>query len=206
MAKRTKLIKFAEVKQMSNVFETPETFNIKEPYLLELACGKGHYTVALAKENPKLNHIGVDLKADRIWYGASEALQEGIANAFFIRSDIRKIQDYIPNNSVQEIWITFPGPFPRKKHAKHRLTHIDFLKIYKQILKPNGIIHLKTDDPALFEFTQEQIKEIGGTILELEPDIYNQGYKDSRLEIKTQFETKWLNRGKTINHLSFKLS
>ena len=206
MAQRTKLLKFSQVKEMSNVFESPESFKLKGPFLLELACGKGHYTVALAKETPNLTHIGVDLKADRIWYGATQAAEEGINNAFFIRSDIRKIQDYIPNNSVEEIWITFPGPFPRKKHAKHRLTHVNFLKIYKEILKPSGIIHLKTDDSALFEFTQEQIQEIGGTIVDLEPDIYNQGYKDPRLERKTQFEAKWLNRGKSINHLSFKLS
>jgi len=209
MARRKKLVRFQEIHDFSHVFETAEEFKEntpKTPFTLELACGKAYYTLALAKQNPEQTVIGVDIKGERIWVGATQAKEEGLENAYFIRDDIRLLADYLPENSVNEIWITFPDPYPKDRHEKRRLTHSNFLNLYRRFLQPKGVIHLKTDDLDLFEFTQEILKAEKATILELEYDIYNKGYQDLRLEIKTPFEMKHLEKGRTINHIAFCLS
>jgi len=208
MAKRKKLQRFQDIHKFPNVFESPEEIQANppsQPYILELACGKAYYTLALAKDDPSKTVIGVDIKGERIWVGATQAQEEGVENAYFIRDDIRKIVDYLPANSVEEIWITFPDPFPKDRHEKRRLTHPNFLKLYKQVLSPKGIVHLKTDDLDLFNFTLDILKEEKAVIHEVELDIYKNGYQDKRLEIQTPFEQKHLEKGRTINHVSFSL-
>src|SRR5690606_15178275 len=135
-------------------------FGNDRPIVLELACGKGEYTVNLAKLFPALNFIGVDYKGNRIWRGAKTALEEGIPNVAFLRIQIETILDYFSEDEVSQIWITFPDPQPQKSREKKRLTHPSFLAKYREILNPGGIVHLKTDNDGLFAYTQEKLTEL----------------------------------------------
>jgi len=155
-----KLIRFEAIKSFPNVLQYPEGmqgkwnafFNNDNPVTLELACGKGEYTVALARLYPGRNFIGVDLKGNRIWSGAKKALDEGLKNVAFLRTQIESITGYFAEGEVSEIWITFPDPQLRMSKAKKRLTHPRFLRLYKKIMKEGGFIHLKTDSPDLYNF------------------------------------------------------
>ncbi|MBU0530550.1 MAG: tRNA (guanosine(46)-N7)-methyltransferase TrmB [Nanoarchaeota archaeon] len=209
MAKK-KLRKFAEVKTFSNVFEFPEKmagkwndyFKNKNPFILELGCGKGDYTLALARLFPKKNLIGVDRKADRIWRGAKTALEEKITNATFLRIYIEKITDYFSNGEVDEIWITFPDPFPKRRSVKKRLTSPSFLNMYRQILKPDGLIHLKTDDLRFFQYTIQVLKSEKYKIRKQITDIYSSEV-DELLQIKTTYEKRHMEEGRKIHYLCF---
>jgi len=153
-----KLIRFAELKTFHNVLENPKDmpgkwnnfFENKNPVILELACGKGEYALGLGELFPDKNFIGVDLKGNRIWVGAKKALDQNLNNVAFLRTQIDKINEHFAKEEVSEIWITFPDPQLRKSKAKKRLTHPKFLRHYQQILKPGGLIHLKTDSPDLY--------------------------------------------------------
>jgi tRNA (guanine-N7-)-methyltransferase len=157
-----KLIRFEAIKGYENVFEYPVNakgtwkafFKNDNPITLELACGKGEYAVGLGKMHPNRNYIGIDIKGNRIWRGATNALEQGLKNVAFIRSLIDKVPDYFNPQEIDEIWITFPDPQLRGSKAKKRLTHPKFLRLYQQILKPGGIIHLKTDSPDLYQYTK----------------------------------------------------
>ena len=157
-----KLIRFEAIGSFTNVLQYPEGmpgnwgnfFKNESPITLELACGKGEYTVGLAALYPDRNFIGVDLKGNRIYSGALASLQRNLHNAAFLRVQIDKIDNYFLPGEVSEIWITFPDPHLRTSRAKKRLTHPRFLRFYQHILKPNGLINLKTDSPALFHFTK----------------------------------------------------
>jgi tRNA (guanine-N7-)-methyltransferase len=180
-------------------------FKNENPITLELACGKGEYTVNLAKAYPNRNFIGVDLKGPRIFTGAKIALEEGLKNVAFLRMKIENIAQFFAENEVAEIWITFPDPYPKEKHEKHRLTHPLFLKRYKKILQPNAIIQLKTDDLGIFRFTKEVIDNEKLNLHYYKEDIYAAPLDFDFLTIKTYYESKFLVENKPINYLRFSL-
>lgn len=173
------------------------------PITLELACGKGEYTVNLAEKYPDRNFIGIDYKGARIFTGAQQALENKRTNVAFARMRIENITNFFAPNEVDEIWITFPDPFPKDRHEKHRLTHARFLNLYKQILKPNGIIQLKTDDIDLFRYTRQVIEENKLNLLYYKEDIYSAPLDFDFLEVKTFYEKQFLAQGKSINYLRF---
>lgn len=180
-------------------------FRNGQPITLELACGKGEYTVNLAQKYPDRNFIGIDYKGARIFTGAQQALETNQHNVAFGRMRIENITNFFALNEVDEIWITFPDPFPKDRHEKHRLTHINFLNLYKQILKPNAIIQLKTDDIDLFRYTHSVIEENKLNLLYNKEDIYAAPLDFDVLEIKTYYEKQFLAQGKSINYLRFTL-
>ncbi len=180
-------------------------FKNKNPIVLELACGKGEYAVALAKIYPDKNFIGVDLKGNRIYVGAKKCLEEKISNVAFLRTQIDKISDYFAKNEVQEIWLTFPDPQLRKSKAKKRLTHPKFLRLYNQFLINGGAINLKTDSPQLFEFTGLVIEMFGLILHESETNVYAQPKIKDELKIKTYYEGLDIAQSKRIHYLKFSL-
>lgn len=210
---RNKLPKFIELARLPNVAQFTQTeaknnlanfLKNNKSTILELACGRGEYTLALAKKFPQQNFIGIDIQGERLWHGAKQALAKKLTNIFFLRLQIEDLEKYLLAHSIDEIWITFPDPFPKKGQIKKRLTSPRFLKIYKNILKPDNLVHLKTDDKPLFEYSIDTIKECKGKILEQISDIYSQPH-DELLDIQTHYEKKHLLADKTINYLKFKL-
>jgi tRNA (guanine-N7-)-methyltransferase len=208
-----KLQRFEELKTFSNVLQYPaamqgkwkDFFQNNNPVTLELACGKGEYTVGLAALYPLRNFIGIDIKGNRIWAGAKRALQQNLNNAAFLRTEIDKITNYFTEGEVKEIWITFPDPQLRTGKAKKRLTHPKFLRLYKQILQPGGYIHLKTDSPALYNFTKQVIERYGCVLHEDVNDVYNISASGNELTIKTHYETLDIAGSKRIHYLKFSL-
>jgi tRNA (guanine-N7-)-methyltransferase len=208
-----KLVRFAAIKTFANVLQYPEGmkgswknfFHNENPLILELACGKGEYSVALGRENPNRNYIGVDIKGNRIYIGAKRALAEGLGNIAFLRAQIGQLTDYFAKDEVSEIWIIFPDPFLREGKAKNRLTHPRFLSLYQQVLKPGGRIHLKTDSEELYRFTQETLEAQHCTVHEDVADIYAKGRATGALAIQTHYEGLHLAEGRTIYYISFSL-
>jgi tRNA (guanine-N7-)-methyltransferase len=182
-----------------------EIFKNDNPVILELACGKGEYTVNLARKYTNFNFIGIDIKGPRIFTGAKMAIEEGLSNVAFVRMKIENINQFFDNNEVHEIWITFPDPFPKEKHEKHRLTHPLFLERYRKVLRPDGIIQLKTDDLDLFHFTKDIIQQMNLPLLYYKEDIYASPLDFDVLQIKTYYEKKFLEVNKSINYLRFTL-
>jgi tRNA (guanine-N7-)-methyltransferase len=173
--------------------------------VLELACGRGEYTVGLARLFPEQNFIGIDIKGNRMYIGAKKCLADDLANAAFLRTQIEKLPDYFAPAEVDEIWITFPDPQLRTSRAKKRLTHPRFLRLYQQILKPNGPIHLKTDSPALYHFTKRVIELYGLTIVEDRNNIYAEPEIKEELKIRTHYESLDIAQSKKIHYLKFSL-
>lgn len=227
MSRRNKLLKFAEILAFPNVFENfnaenpslvgekgmpvelkgkwnETVFKNKNPITLELACGKGDYTIGLARMYPERNFIGVDIKGARIWRGAKTALEENLNNVAFLRTRIEQIRYFFAENEVEEIWITFADPFLNKPNR--RLTAIPFLKRYLDFLKPGGLIHLKTDSDELYEFTLEEVlpNQEDYSLLYHNADIYSKELIMRELEIKTFYEKQHLANGKTIKYLRMK--
>jgi tRNA (guanine-N7-)-methyltransferase len=208
-----KLLRFAQIKTFSNVLEYPsdmsgkwkDQFKNEQPIVLELACGRGEYTVGLSKLFPEQNFIGVDIKGNRMYLGAKTAIDQSLTNAAFLRTQIEMIADYFESGEVKEIWITFPDPQLRTSKAKKRLTHPRFLRLYQRILAPGGIIHLKTDSPALYQFTLTVIKEYGLTLVTQNEDVYKEKDVDPRLLIKTHYEGLDIAQSNKIFYLSFTL-
>ena len=208
-----KLMRFAEIKTFKNVLEFPENMNEKwpqhfqnnNPIILELACGKGEYSVNMAKAFPEKNFIGVDIKGNRMYVGAKKALQECIENVAFLRTRIEQIDQYFAPHSVSEIWITFPDPFLRDGKAKNRLTHHKFLALYQKILVPGGIVHLKTDSPELYAFTEEMVAHHQCKVVQNIDDVYKNGTPEFPLTIQTYYEGMHLLDKRTIRYISFKL-
>jgi len=218
-----KLAKFAEMETFSNVFQYPyarlqqEGFPLKgkwenfftnqHPIVLELGCGKGEYTVALARLFPQMNFIGIDIKGARLWSGARLALQEGLTNVAFVRTNIELVDHFFANDEVSEIWLTFSDP--QMRSPRKRLTHPMFLNRYRQILKDNGLIHLKTDSNFLFTYTSAVV-ECNNLPVECKTDdLYHDAKIDDAtreiLSIKTYYEMMWLERGLNIKYLKFRL-
>jgi len=179
-------------------------FKNDNPIILELGCGKGEYTVSLAKRFPEKNFIGIDIKGARIWKGAKYALENKLLNTGFLRANIEEIIHYFAPEEVEEIWITFPDPQLKLKRAKKRLTHPVFLKQYKLILKTNGVIHLKTDSQFLHTYTLGVINGMGLTLIDSTLDIYRSDIIRKHIKIKTFYERKFLEEGKPITYCSFK--
>ncbi len=182
-----------------------EFFGNGNPIVLELGCGRGEYTVALATRNAAVNYIGIDIKGARMWRGAKTATENKIDNAAFLRTRIEFINSFFAPGEVDEIWITFPDPQLKKQRARKRLTAPGFLGCYARFLKPDGIIHLKTDSRHLHEYTKAVIEHNGLPMLVCSGDIYGTGMADEELSIKTAYETKFLGQGLPITYLRFTL-
>lgn len=179
-------------------------FQNDNPIVLELACGKGEYTVGLAQAFPEMNFVGVDIKGDRIARGAQVVQQLGLTNAAFLRTDINYLREFFAEQEVGEIWITFPDPHPRPKQKKHRLTHPRFLVLYKELLGLGGTLHFKTDNQELFAYSIEQIGAEGFVDLQMTTDLYNSSLNAMHLGIITKYEQVFVDRGFTINYLQCK--
>jgi tRNA (guanine-N7-)-methyltransferase len=207
-----KLQRFADIKNFSNVLEYPVAmqgkwnsfFKNDHPIVLELACGRGEYTVGLSALFSEKNFIGVDVKGNRMYIGAKKCLDTNIANAAFLRTQITLLTDYFQPAEVDEIWITFPDPQLRTSKAKKRLTHPAFLRLYQQLLQPNGCIHLKTDSPKLYAFTKQVIKMYQLLLVEDCNDVYANNPSES-LSIKTHYEALDIAGSNTIYYLKFQL-
>jgi tRNA (guanine-N7-)-methyltransferase len=208
-----KLLRFAQLKTFANVLEYPTHmqgqwsafFKNEYPVVLELACGRGEYTIGLASMHPEKNFIGVDVKGNRMYLGAKYALENKLSNAAFLRTQIEMLAAYFAPSEVDEIWITFPDPQLRTSTAKRRLTHPRFLRLYQQLLKPGGHIHLKTDSPALFKFTKRVIELYGLFLVEALEDVYAGPHKPE-LDIKTHYEGLDIAQSKKIYYLQFRLA
>ena len=182
-------------------------FKNNKPIIIELGCGKGEYSIELAKLNPEKNFIGIDIKGARFWRGAKTAIDEGLNNIAFVRSQIELIDRIFSEVEVSEIWITFPDPQIKFKREKHRLINLKFINLYKNILVPNGIINLKTDSEFLHGYMLGLIKSTN--FLELiysNHNIYNNsGAPENVLSIQTFYELKFLKQKKPITFINFKV-
>jgi tRNA (guanine-N7-)-methyltransferase len=210
-----KLKRFAEFVTFPNCFDFPyhlkgkwktEVFKNNKPLVLELACGKGEYTVNLAQQDPETNFVGIDIKSNRMWKGARISQELGLTNTGFVRMSIQKINMFFEPGEVDEIWITFPDPFPKERHEKNRLTHPEFLTLYKNIIKPNGIINFKTDDDGLFDYTLEALENVNITPVEIIRDVHNEPHNyDNLRNITTHYEKLFSAKGRKIKYCKFKL-
>ena len=208
-----KLIRFAAIKTFSNVLEYPTGmqgqwnifFKNNNPVVLELACGRGEYTVGLSQLYPQQNFIGIDIKGNRIYVGAKKCLEQKLTNAAFLRTQIQQLPEYFGAGEVEQIWLTFPDPQLRTSRAKNRLTHPRFLRLYQKVLKPGGAIHLKTDSPALYFFTKRVAELYGLMIVEDIYDVFAQPNVKEELKIKTHYESLDIAQSNKIFYLKFQL-
>ena len=219
---KNKLRKFAEMEQLPNVLQVPygklmgegfamqgrwheDFFGNANPIVLELGCGRGEYTVGLARRFPDRNFIGIDIKGARMWAGAKEAHLTGLANAGFLRTNIELLDRFFAPGEVAEIWITFPDP--QMKKTRKRLTATNFLDLYRRILAPGGVVNLKTDSPFLYEYTRRLVELNALPVLTDTADLYaNPSAAGDILGIRTHYERQWLDRGLTIKYLAFALT
>lgn len=218
---KNKLKKFAEMKTIDLVFQYPfsrlkeegfplrgrwgsDFFGNDNPIVLELGCGKGEYTVGLARRFPDRNFIGIDIKGARMWTGACQARDEGMGNVAFIRTSIELLESFFAPGEVSEIWITFPDP--QMKKVRKRLTGTRFIELYRRVSCPEGIVNLKTDSPFLYAYTAMMMSHNGIEALEATDDLYATIAPDNPiLNIRTHYENQWLDRGLTIKYLKFPL-
>lgn len=214
---KNKLSKFADMETYSHVFqyrfeelkangfplkgEWNRYFGNENPIVLELGCGKGEYTVGLARMYHNKNIIGIDIKGARMWTGATQALNENLQNVAFLRTHIELIREFFADNEVSEIWITFPDPQMSK--INKRLTSTRFMREYAAILKPDGIVHLKTDSNFLYIYTRAMTSENRLKVLSDTKDLYGSNVKDDILQIQTFYEQQWRSRGLAIKYLKF---
>jgi tRNA (guanine-N7-)-methyltransferase len=209
----SKLIKYATLHEYPFVFEKSPVhkgnwkscFDNTFPIVLELACGKAEYTLGMARLFGEKNFIGVDIKGNRIWSGARLASMENLSNVAFIRDQVDKLSEYFGEHEIEEIWITFSDPFPKKSDHKRRLTSKKFLPLYKSILKKDGLLHLKTDSDLLYNYTKEVLSEVPSVILKDYPDVYKENKNDELYGIQTYYEKLHLQEGRTIKYLCFRL-
>jgi len=187
-----------------------EVLKNNNPIVLELGCGRGEYSVGLAKHFPEKNFIGIDIKGARIWKGAKQALDQKLSNVFFIRTRIDFINSFFTENEVDELWITFPDPQPQETRERKRLTAPMFMERYKKLLKPNGIIHLKTDNEGFFRYTLEEIERNNYQLIEHTFDLYGEKIEtldpktQEILSIKTYYENLFSAKGHKIHYLRFR--
>lgn len=181
-------------------------FNNSLPIILELACGRGEYTVGLARRFPSCNFVGVDIKGSRLWTGSRSAELEGLKNVAFLRIQIQSLESYFAENEVESIWITFPDPRPRTRDIRRRLTHPRYLTLYRNIMKPGGWVYLKTDNEGLFRYTLETLKTFDGVDnLEWTDDLYASKFEADHFGLQTRYEQKYLEQGTKIKFLKFRL-
>ena len=223
MGSKNKLKRFNENETFKNVFQPTREelvegtyvqkgqwastfFKNDNPIVLELGCGKGEYSVELAKRNPNVNYIGVDIKGARFWRGAKTALEENISNVAFLRTQIELIDYAFAEDEVDEIWITFPDPQIKYKRTKHRMTNAEFLARYKTILKPDGIMHLKTDSEFMHGYTLGLLHGEGHEIVHANHNVYKQeGSPEEVTSIQTYYESQYLEQNKPITYIRFKI-
>ncbi|MBK8517454.1 MAG: tRNA (guanosine(46)-N7)-methyltransferase TrmB [Saprospiraceae bacterium] len=199
-----KLLKFKDVEADLSGKWASDHFENDNPIILELACGRGEYTEALAQAYPEINFIGLDVKGARIWQGAKNTLDKGLKNAAFLRTRIEQIDLFFAPDEISGIWITFPDPYLRQSKENKRLTSDRFLNLYKKIIKPGAIIHLKTDDPTLYEFTLETLNLFHGVhIIYHNDDIYSGPLAYEELQYKTWYEKNHLADGRKIKYIRF---
>ena len=224
MGSKNKLVRFGENELFDNVFQptreeiVSNNFELKgnwnqkyfknsNPIVLELGCGKGEYTVGLAAKFPDKNYIGIDLKGARFWRGAKTATENGLKNVAFVRMQIELINKIFAQNEVDEIWITFPDPQIKYKRTKHRMTNTEFLQLYKKILKPDGIINLKTDSEFMHGYTLGLLHGEGHEVLYANHNVYvNEGAPKEVIEIQTFYENQYLAVNKAITFIRFRLA
>ncbi|MCG8339744.1 MAG: tRNA (guanosine(46)-N7)-methyltransferase TrmB [Cytophagales bacterium] len=213
---RKKLQRFYDNAQSRNVIEPDKPiykaikgkwrslqFKNQHPIVVELACGKGAYTVQLAALFPDKNLIGVDIKGARIWVGSRYATANKLENVAFLRTNIEQVDQFFEENEVDELWITFPDPRPRKRDEKRRLTSPLFLNLYRSILRPGGIVHLKTDNAMLFAYTIETLHAQNIKQLVYTEDLYQSNLLENHYGIQTPYEKRFLEQGKKIKYLCF---
>lgn len=209
---KNKLRKFDEYNSFSNTFDArnalkgkwhSEVFKNNDPITLELACGRGEYTVGLAEMHPERNFVGIDVKASRMWKGARYALENKLENLAFLRIQIDFISEYFAPGEIEEIWITFPDPQPQKPREKQRLTHIRFLEKYQALLGKGKPVNLKTDSDFLLSYTLQTLQPLNVQILELLPDIDQKEDLQPELKIKTYYERMWREKNIPIKYLKF---
>lgn len=219
---KNKLKRFKENESFSNVIQptrvqVEEGFSLQgkwdshfknsNPIVLELGCGKGEYTIELARRNPNKNYIGIDIKGARFWRGAKTALEEDLPNVAFLRTQIELVDQLFGTNEVSEIWITFPDPQIKYKRTKHRMTNLAFLEKYKAILQPKGLIHLKTDSEFMHGYTLGLLHGQSLEVVYANHDIYqNEGSPKEVLEIQTFYEKNYLEEGKAITYLQCRIN
>ena len=224
MGSKNKLKRFIENESFDNVIQPSrddlikfnfvfrgkwkkKVFKNSNPIVLELGCGKGEYTINLAKLNPNKNYIGIDIKGARFWRGAKTANEEKLENVIFLRTQIELLDFIFEKNEIDEIWLTFPDPQIKFQRRKHRLTNTKFLSIYKNILNDSGIIHLKTDSEFLHGYTLGKLEEMSINPIVSNHDIYkNSNAPVEATQIQTHYEKIYLNEGKKITYLNFKFN
>ena len=223
MGSKNKLKRFSENETFDNVFQptreevvgdqfplkgkwNKEFFKNDNPIVLELGCGKGEYSVGLAERFPEKNFIGIDIKGARFWRGAKTAIETGMNNVAFVRTQIELIHHIFTQNEVSEIWITFPDPQIKYKRTKHRMTNSAFLDNYKKILKPNGLMHLKTDSEFMHGYTLGLLHGLGYEVLYANHNIYkNEGAPAEVTGIQTFYESQYLEVNKSITYIQFRI-
>ena len=214
MSGRLKVQRFEQNRLAANVIErgkpaytaikgkwNRDQFPQNQPIVVELGCGKGEYTVGLAEVFPDKNFIGVDVKGDRIARGSQQALAGNLTNVAFLRTDIQYLEEFFAPGEIGEIWITFPDPQLRDKQEKHRLTYAKFLDMYARLLKPAGLLHLKTDNSPFFAYSLDSLPANGFSLLDWTTDLYNSPLNERHLGIQTKYEAMFFAKGFSINYL-----
>ncbi len=211
--------RFRIIEQRANVIEPSKAlyhtikgnwnsfFGNNNPITIELACGRGEYTVNLARMFPQRNYVGVDIKGERIWKGSTWALEQNLTNAAFLRTHILAIENFFAPGEVDEIWLTFPDPRPRKRDIKRRLTSPRFMQFYRNLIRPGGYVRLKTDNTVLFEYTLEEVsRRTDVTDLAWTRDLYASDLRPECFDIKTRYEEEFAAQGETIKYLRFRFA
>jgi tRNA (guanine-N7-)-methyltransferase len=217
---KKKLERFKIIEERENVIEPSKSlynsikgkwnelyFKNSNPITVELACGRGEYTVGLAKLFPDRNYIGVDIKGERIWKGSTWAVEEKLSNVAFLRTQILMIESFFAEKEINEIWLTFPDPRPRKRDIKRRLTSPRFIEMYKKLIQPGGYVRLKTDNTKLYEYTLEEMQNRNDIAdLRFTPDVYNSELRAECFDIKTRYEMEFAAKGESIKYLRFRFA